>query len=321
MADKEKEETFFSDLEDLPGIGPAIAEKLKVAGYNDVPSIASANPHDLVEAADMKLEKAKEAIEAAKKSIVIGFESGDLVYERRKRIGKISTGSKNFDELLGGGGVETQAITECYARFSSGKTQVGFQLCVNVQKPLDQGGLNGNVLFIDTEHTFRPERIAQIATENGMDGEAVLKNIFVARAENSDHQILLVERAEEWIVKNNIKLLIVDSLTSHFRSDYAGRGALGDRQQKLNKHVHILQKLADKYNMAVYITNQVMDDPAMMFGDPTRPIGGHVLAHASTYRLYLRKGKEDKRVARLVDSPNLPEGECVFKVGKAGVTD
>lgn len=315
----EKEE-IYTELEDLPGIGPAIAEKLRISGYNDIQSVSSANPHDLVEAADMKLEKAKEAIEAAKKSIKVGFESGDVVYERRKRIGKISTGSKNFDELLAGG-VETQAITEAYARFSSGKTQVGFQLCVNVQKPLEQGGLNGKVLFIDTEHTFRPERIAQIAKENGMDEGEVLKNIFVARAENSDHQILLVEKAEEIIVANNIKLVIVDSLTSHFRSDYAGRGALGDRQQKLNKHVHILQKLADKYNLAVYITNQVMDDPAMMFGDPTRPIGGHVLAHASTYRLYLRKGKEDKRVARLVDSPNLPEGECVFKVGKAGVTD
>ena len=276
----EKEETFYEDLEDLPGIGPAIAEKLRVAGYNDIQSITSANPHDLVEAADMKLEKAKEAIEAAKKSIKVGFESGDIVYERRKRIGKITTGSKSFDELLGGGGVETQAITEAYARFSAGKTQVGFQLCVNVQKPLDQGGLNGKVLFIDTEHTFRPERIMQIATENGMDGEEILKNIFVARAENSDHQILLVEKAEELIAANNVKLVIVDSLTSHFRSDYAGRGALGDRQQKLNKHVHILQKLADKYNLAVYITNQVMDDPAMMFGDPTKPIGGHILAHA-----------------------------------------
>ena len=129
-----------------------------------------------------------------------------------------------------------------------------------------------------------------------MNGDDVLKNIYVAKAENSDHQILLVEKAEEMVIKNNIKLIIVDSITSHFRSDYAGRGALGDRQQKLNRHLHILQHLADTHNLAVYITNQVMDDPGMLFGDPTKPIGGHVLAHAATTRIYLRKGKEDKRV-------------------------
>jgi DNA repair protein RadA len=154
-----------------------------------------------------------------------------------------------------------------------------------------------------------------------MDPQAALKNIQVARAENSDHQIILLERADEIIQKYNIKLVIVDSLTSHFRADYLGRGALGERQQKLNKHVHDLQRLAEKYNLAVYVTNQVMDNPGILFGDPTTPIGGHVLAHMSTYRLYVRKSKEDKRIARLVDSPNMPEGEAVFKVTPKGLTD
>jgi DNA repair protein RadA len=200
-------------------------------------------------------------------------------------------------------------------------SQIGFQISVNVQKPVEQGGLGRGVIFVDTEHTFRPDRVAMLAEAQGMDVSEVLKNIHVARAENSDHQIILVEKCEELIKNNNIGLIVVDSLMSQFRSDYMGRGALGERQQKLNKHVHTLQRLADNHNLAVYMTNQVMDDPGMLFGDPTKPIGGNVVAHVSTYRMYLRKSKDDKRIARLVDSPNLPEGECVFRVKKEGICD
>ncbi len=310
----------YTELEDLPGIGPATAEKLRQAGYADLESVATASPFEIAEAGEFGVEAAKKAIEAAKEAINIGFERGDEVYERRKQIGKITTGSKSLDELLGGG-IETQAITEFFGRFSSGKSQVGFQLSVNVQLPPESGGLGGSVVFIDTEGTFRPERIAQLAEAKGLDPVDVLKNIYVQRAENSDHQIILAEKAEKLIQEHNIKLLIVDSLTSHFRADYVGRGALGERQQKLNKHIHHLQKLADKYNIAVYVTNQVMDNPAILFGDPTTPIGGHVIAHAATYRVYLRKGKNEKRIARLVDSPNLPEGERVFKVTGDGIKD
>lgn len=316
---KEKSE-YIRDLEDLPGIGPATAEKLRAEGYDTIEKIATASPHEIAEVAEISVDSAKKAIEAAKKATEIGFETGDKVYERRKQIAKISTGSKELDELLGGG-VETQAITEFFGKFGSGKTQVGFQLAVNVQKPEGQGGLGGKVLFIDSEATFRPERIRQIAEAQGMDPDQVLRNIHVARAMNSDHQILLIEKADELIKKENIKLIIVDSLTSQFRSDYVGRGALGERQQKLNRHIRALQRLADTYNLAVYITNQVMDNPAILFGDPTTPIGGHVLAHQSTYRVYVRRGKDEKRIARLVDSPNMPEGECVFKVTPEGIRD
>lgn len=318
MAEEKKK--YYKDLEDLPGIGEVTAEKLRAAGYGEFSTLAAAAPHDLAEAGGMGVESAKKAVEAAKTMVDIGFETGDQVLERRKSIGKITTGSKNLNELLGGG-VETQAITEAYGRFGSSKTQLGFQLSVNVQKAPEDGGLGGGVLFVDTEHTFRPERIAQMAEAQGMDVDSVLKNIFVARAENSDHQMILIDRAEEVIPKNNVKLVVVDSLTSQFRSDYMGRGALSERQQKLNKHVHALQKLAEKYNLAVYVTNQVMDNPGILFGDPTTPIGGHVLGHASSYRMYVRKSKEEKRIARLVDSPNLPEGECVFKVTKDGIKD
>lgn len=308
-------------LEDLPGVGAATAEKLKRAGYDTFEKVATSSPHELEEAADISVETAKKTIEAAREALEMAYETADKILERRKTIGHISTGSKEFDNLLGGRGVETQAITECYGKFSSGKTQVAFQLSVNVQKPLDQGGLGGNVLYIDTESTFRPERIQQIAEGKKMNPEEVLKNIMVAKAVNSEHQMILVDKAEEMIKEKNIKLIVVDSLMAHFRSEYLGRGALGERQQKLNKHLHTLQRLADTYNLVIYVTNQVMDRPDILFGDPTAPIGGHILAHAATYRIYLRKSKETKRIARLVDSPNLPDAECVFKVTQDGIGD
>lgn len=318
MADDKKK--YYKELEDLPGIGEVTAEKLRAAGYGEFSALAATAPHELAEAAGMGVESAKKAIEAAKGMVEIGFETAEEVYERRKSISKIKTNSKSLDELLGGG-VETMAITEMYGRFSSGKTQVGFQLAVNVQRPSEEGGLGGGALFIDSEATFRPDRIVQLAEAQGLDPKNVLKNIHVARSENSDHQIILAERAAEWIEKHNIKLVVVDSLTSQFRAEYLGRGALGERQQKLNKHVHVLQKLAEKYNLAVYVTNQVMDNPGILFGDPTTPIGGNVLAHMSTFRLYVRKSRDDKRIARLVDSPNLPEGEAVFRVTPKGISD
>jgi len=322
MAEKttEKKYELPKDLEDLPGIGEATAERLRKAGYTSMDQIAAAMPHELAEAGDFGVEAAKKAITVAQGAVETGYETADIIFERRKEIKRIPTGSKNFDDLIGGG-VETQAITECFGKFSSGKTQVGFQLAVNAQKALSSNDIPAKVLFIDSESTFRPERIIQIAEAQGLDPQEVLKNILVAKAENSDHQLILVEKAGNVIEKENIKLIIVDSLTSHFRADYAGRGALSERQQKLNKHIHTLQRYADKYNIAIYVTNQVMDNPGILFGDPTMPIGGHILAHAATYRLYLRKSKEEKRIARLVDSPNMPEGETVFKVTKGGVID
>ncbi|MEM4336011.1 MAG: DNA repair and recombination protein RadA [Candidatus Anstonellales archaeon] len=319
---KEKEDKYkvIRDLEDLPGIGETTAERLRQAGYTEIEQIATANPHELSEVAELGVEAAKKAIEAAKKAIEVEFETAFSMLERRQNIGRITTGSKKLDELLGGG-IETQSLTEFFGKFASGKSQIGFQLCVNAQLPPDKGGLGGKVIFIDSESTFRPDRVKQMAEAAGLDPKTVLENIFVQKAENSDHQILLVEKADQLIKTENVKLLIIDSLTSHFRADYIGRGALGERQQKLNQHVHKLQKLADKYNIAVYFTNQVMDNPAIMFGDPTQPIGGHVLAHAATYRVYLRKSKDDKRIARLVDSPNLPEREVVFRVTAEGIKD
>ena len=308
------------NLEDIPGVGPKLAEKLTELGFTDPMSIAVASAGELASILEIGQATAAKIINNVREMLEMTYTPADKFWEQRKKIGKISTGSKSLDELLGGG-VETQAITEAYGPFGSGKSQIGFQLSVNVQLPPEKGGLNGNCLFIDTEATFRPERIKQVAEAIGLEPEKTLKNIFVARAYNSDHEIFLVEKSSEIIQEKKIKLLIIDSLTSHFRADYVGRGELAPRQQKLNKLLHNLQRLADSHNIAVFVTNQVLANPAILFGDPTRPIGGHVLAHQATYRIYLRKSSGEKRIAKMMDSPNLPPGECVFKITPDGIRD
>jgi DNA repair protein RadA len=235
-------------------------------------------------------------------------------------VGKVRTGSEALDELLGGG-FETQAISELFGEFGSGKTQLAHQMAVNVTKPVEDGGLGGTAIYIDTENTFRPERIVQMAEGQGLDAEEILANIRVARAFNSHHQMLLAEKAQEVAKEHGVRLLVVDSLTAHFRAEYVGRGALADRQQKLNKHMHDLQRFADLNNAMVVVTNQVQAKPDAFFGDPTRPIGGHIVGHAATFRIYLRKSKGQKRIARLIDSPSLPEGEAVFSIVEEGVVD
>ncbi len=308
------------DISNVPGIGEKTAEKLKEAGYDNLMSIAASSPGTLSADAGIGVETAAKIISAARDKLKMGFEPAINVLEKRKSIGKITTGSKNLDNLLSGG-IETQSITEAHGAFGSGKSQLAHQLAVNVQLPKKDGGLDGKAIFIDTEQTFRPERIKQMAEALNLDQKKVLENIFVARAFNSDHQVLLAEKAEEIIKREAVKLLIVDSLTSSFRADYTGRGTLADRQQKLNRHLHFLQKLANMYNLAVYVTNQVMSRPDVLFGDPTSPIGGHILGHQATFRLYLRKSKDNKRIARLIDSPSLPEGETIFRVFTEGVRD
>jgi len=218
-------------------------------------------------------------------------------------------------------GADIRKGKDQYGAFGSGKSQLGFQLAINVQLPKSEGGLNGKCVFIDTESTFRPERITQMAETHGLDPKKILKNIFIAKAYNSDHQVVLAEKAKELVKEQNVKLIIVDSLMSHFRSDYSGRGELAPRQQKLNRHMHALQKLADTYNVAIYLTNQVMARPDMMFGDPTTHVGGNIVGHMSTFRLYLRKSKANTRIARLIDSPNMPEGEAVFTLTESGISD
>ncbi len=316
---KAKEEMKLSDL---PGVGPAAVAKLEAAGIYDLMGIAVLGPKELSETAGLGEAAARKAIQASRKMLDLGFQDGIEFAKQREDIGHITTGSKNIDTLLGGKGLETKAITEAFGAYGSGKTQLGLSLSVNVQLPLDLGGANGKAVYIDTEGTFRPERVKQIAEGIGANAEKVLKNIFVARAFNSDHQMLLLDKIGEMIREGEpIKLLVIDSLTAHFRAEYSGRGMLADRQQKLNKYLHNLMKLAETHNLAVFVTNQVMSNPAMMFGDPTTAIGGNIVGHASTYRIYLRRGRKGSRVGKLIDSPNLPDNECIFFVKESGLSD
>lgn len=308
-------------IDELPGVGPATAEKLADAGYADIMSIAVASPKELSEAADLGDSTAAKIIQNARKQADIGgFETGSVLLEKRAKVGRLTSGSEIFNELLGGG-FETQSIIELFGEFGSAKTQIAHQLCVTVQLPKEQGGLEGHAFFIDTENTFRPERIVQMAEAYGLDPDKVLKKIHVARAYNSNHQMLLVEKVKEISKETPTSLLVVDSLTAHFRAEYIGRGALADRQQKLNKHMHDLLRWSDLNNGVVCVTNQVSSKPDAFFGDPTRPIGGHIVGHTATFRIYLRKSKGPKRIARLIDSPHLPEGEAVFTVSETGIRD
>jgi len=268
-------------LTDLPGVGPAVAAKIEGAGIYDLMALAVMGPAELSDISGMSQAVARKAIQAARNMLELDFMDGVEYSKKRDNVIFISTGSKSLNELLGGKGVESRSLTEAFGAYGSGKTQLGLTLAVNVQLPPEKGGANGKCVFIDTEGTFRPARIKQIAEIAGANPEKVLKNIFVARAFNSDHQILLLEKISEMIRKGEpIKLLVIDSLTAHFRAEFAGRGQLADRQQKLNRYLHNLIRIAEKHNIAVYVTNQVMSNPAQMFGDPTTPVGGNILGHA-----------------------------------------
>lgn len=321
VVEKEKKEKEELNITDLPGIGGATAKRLIESGYGDLMSVATFSPKELSALAGLTEATARKAVIAARKMLDLGFTDAAKFLEKRKEVIKLTTGSGNLNELLGGG-VETKAITECFGSYGSGKTQLGHILSVTVQLPPEKGGANGHAVYIDTEGTFRPERINQIARACGIKSEDVLKRIMVARAHSSDHQMLLAEKVTDLIKEGKaIKLVVVDSLTSLFRSEFSGRGMLAERQQKLNKHLHFLAKLADTHNLSVYVTNQVMARPDMLFGDPTVAIGGHIVGHASTFRIYLRKGKKDSRVAKLIDSPNLPDSETIFWIREGGVVD
>lgn len=312
-------------LDSLEGVGPVTTKKLTDAGIHNIMDLLVRGPVEVSEITGMDKETAEKIVNKARQQLVEegliakDFVSATEIYKRRQDIGKISTGTNCLD-LLFDGGVETQALTEVYGEFGSGKTQFCHTMCVNVQKPKEQGGQEGGVLYIDTENTFRPERIVSIAKANGMDPEKVLDRIIVARAYNSSHQILILEEAGLVIKENNIKLIIIDSAAGLFRAEYLGRGTLSERQQKLNKFLHLLVRTAETYNCAALATNQVMSSPDVFFGDPTRPIGGNIVAHTSTYRVYFKKSGK-KRIARMVDSPHHPEQEVIFMLTEAGVSD
>ena len=314
-------EVKIQNIEDLTGVGPAIAEKFREAGYSTLEEIGTQSPGQLSDATGIGQESCAKYIKEAGKNAKIGaFLTGTELLEKRATVGKLTTSSNTFDELLGGG-VETQSITEFYGQYGSGKTQFILQLAVNAQLPVEQGGLGGEVAIIDTENTFRPERIISMAKALELDPDEVLSKIHVGRAYNSHQQMLMVEKVKEIAKERPIKVLAVDSLTGAFRAEYIGRGTLAERQGKINAHMSALARFGDLHNAAVVVTNQVSSNPAAFFGDPTKPIGGNIVGHTSKFRIYLRRGKAGKRVCRLVDSPHLPENEALISITEDGIRD
>jgi DNA repair protein RadA len=313
------------EIRDIEGIGPTTAKKLKEAGIASVLELAVSSADQLAIDIGCSKETAAtyimESQRLLRESNVLEkeFVTASSLLEKRKAMLRCSTGSKSLDELLLGG-IETQAVTEFYGEFGSGKSQICHTLCAMAKQPISDGGLDGGVIYIDTEGTFRPERLNQIATARGLDPMTVLRNVAICKVYNSSHLELIIKDLGRYINEFNAKLVIIDSIISLHRAEYLGRGTLAERQQRLNAILHKLVRLAEMFNVAFVITNQVQSSPDMFFGDPTKATGGNIIAHTSTYRIYLRKSGEN-RIAKMIDSPYHPYSDIRFTVNEKGVDD
>jgi DNA repair protein RadA len=313
------------EIQDIEGIGPSTTKKLREAGILSVMDLAVAGVEDLAVDINSTKDSAASFIMAAQKLLRESnilekeFITAEAALRKRRSLLRCSTGSGVLDELFLGG-IETQAVTEFYGEFGSGKSQICHTLCITAGQPVESGGLDSGVIYVDTEGTFRPERLEQIARERGVDPLHALKNVAVCKVYNSSHLELIVKNLGKYVDDYKAKLVIIDSIISLHRAEFAGRGTLADRQQRLNSIMHKLLRIAEIYNIALVVTNQVQSAPDTFFGDPTRPTGGNVIGHASTYRVYLKKSGEN-RIARMVDSPYHPYGDVRFTVNEKGVDD
>lgn len=305
------------------GITAADVKKLMEGGFATVESVAYATKKMLIAVKGISEAKADKIMQAAAQQVPMGFCSALQLHEQRRDLVYLTCGSTELDKLLGGG-IETGSVTELFGEFRTGKTQLCHTLAVTCQLDVTQGGASGRCLWIDTEGTFRPERIEPIAARFGLDATDVMDNIAYARAYNSDHQTQLLVTAAAMMAESRYALLIVDSSTNLYRTDYSGRGELSARQMHLGQFLRNLQRLADEFGIAVVITNQVVaqvDGAAMFTADPKKPIGGNIMAHASQTRLYLRKGRGETRICKIYDSPSLPEAEALFAISGGGIID
>jgi len=324
-----EDEDTFQDIELLQnhGINVADIKKLKAAGICTVKGIQMVTKKKLCNIkglSEAKVDKMKEAVIKVC-GASSGFRTALQQSLSRKNIFRISTGSMELNKLLGGG-LESMAITEVFGEFRTGKTQLSHTLCVTTQLPGEGGFTGGKIIYIDTENTFRPDRLRPVADRYNLDQEAVLDNVLYARAYTSEQQMELLDFvcAKFHEEQGVFKLLIVDSLMALFRVDFSGRGELAERQQSLAQMLSKLQKISEEYNVAVLVTNQMTSDPGatMSFqADPKKPIGGNIVAHASTTRISLRKGRGELRIAKIYDSPDLPESEATFAITAGGLDD
>ncbi|KAL0591922.1 hypothetical protein ABG067_000574 [Albugo candida] len=330
--EEEEEEELRSfapiDLLQDAGINAADIAKLKEDGFATIGQLFQVCHRRLLTVKGISEAKLEKLLQAGRKMAPerSGFVSANMLYMKNKQKTYITTGSKQLDQILGGG-LETLSVTEVHGEFRTGKTQLCHTLCVTTQLPKAQGGGAGKVAYVDTEGTFRAIRVAEIASSRyNLDPSDVLENIIVARVYNHGLQMETVHKIGALFAdpdQGPFKLLIVDSVTALFRVDFSGRGELSERQQRLNQHLIQLIKLAEEFNIAVLVVNQVMADPGAnaMFGPVIRPIGGHVMSHAVHTRIFMKKGRGETRICKIIDSPCMPEAECLIQLCAGGVAD
>lgn len=298
-------------------------KKLSDSGITTMEQLAYSTPQEIEELAGISSKTAEKAVLLAQQIINPGFITANILHQRLDSIAKCSTGSKQFDRILGGG-ISIGVITELIGEYSGGKTQTCFTLSVLAPLPREKGGLGGKVVYIDTEGTFEKggtERIIQIAKTREIDPDEALKNIIWARAYNTVHQRTLIDNLDGVCKENNVKLIIVDSMLAHLRSEYLGRGTLADRQGQLGAMLGKLLRIAGANNVAVVLTNQVQAIVTGTYGDPNQPAGGHVMAHACTIRCRFWKGRANTRLVSVIDSSYLPEEKVRVAITEAGITD
>jgi len=385
---REVEEALDFNIEDIEGIGPTRIKKLNEHGIYKVKDLLVKGARELAEILDMNTDQTFKMVESARRFLVnkdvIGksqLSGRDLLNYRTKKIQYLETGASNLDEALGGG-YETGVITELYGDDGAGKTQLCMLASITAQLPyrrrcfkcgeeggqgmdrcpkcevktvsiggLSEEGKPCRVIYMDTENSFRPDRVLQMIYERGLvktkeqtameikrgmkkeplndeETENALKfldNITILKPSGAGHQIMIGEEIGSIIEgeegQDKAKILIVDSIMSNLRLEYAGRANLSDRQVALSPHIKHLSRTAEIYNIVVLITNQVLKDPsAGTYSDPTKPVGGMPLAHTSTHRIYLKKsGSKGKIIAILVDSPNNAKTEGILMLSNKGI--
>lgn len=314
--------TPIQQLQEM-GISANDIKKLEDAGFHTVEAVAYTPKKTILTTKGISEAKADKIIAECAKLVHMGFTTATEFLQRRQDIINVTTGSSELDKILEGG-LETGSITEIFGEFRTGKTQLCHTMAVTCQLPVEQGGAEGKCLYVDTEGTFRPKRLVDIAKRYGLDGQAVLDNVAYARAFNTDHQTQLLVQASAMMSESRYAMLIVDSATALYRTDYSGRGELSARQMHLARFLRLLLRLADEFGVAVLITNQVVaqvDGGAMFAADPKKPIGGNIMAHSSTTRLYMRKGRGTSRICKIYDSPCLAESEAIFEITESGIAD
>jgi DNA repair protein RadA len=311
----------IDEFKRLSSVSETIA-KVLAENYCSLSILAMSSPSEVHEKCQISIRTAQRVVADARTELGIAPITASEMFEELDEHPKITTLSQNLDEILGGG-FQTGAITELSGAYSTGKTQIAFQICLTVQLSQDEGGLGGTAYFIDTEGTFSPRRVAEMSNFiQDMLPKKPLENVLISRAFNTDHQIRLVRDADKIISKRNVRVLVVDSVATHFRSEYSTKVALPQRQQALMRHAEDLQRYADSYELVVITTNQVLANPdAFVTGSAIEPALGYAWGHRPKHRMFLRKSRGSARIAQVFDSPELPQRECVFYVTPAGIRD